>query len=86
MLNESDEPGLYHGSQKQGSSRRKLPSPGRSLFFAGGKRLSCDVVSLFYYNRLVFRNQQFHDAPTDQVGHGADAEYDHVAGRFAFKT
>ena len=35
---------------------------------------------------LVLGNEGFHDAPADEVGHGADAEDYHVGGGLAFEA
>ena len=33
---------------------------------------------LLHHDGLVLRDERLHDAPADEVGHGADAEDDHV--------
>ena len=41
---------------------------------------------VFECDGLVLRYERLHDAPADEVGDGADAEYYHVGGRFALEA
>ena len=43
------------------------------------------VWGLLQHDGLVLRYERLHDDPTDEVGHGTDAEDDHIGGRLALE-
>jgi len=45
-----------------------------------------NYIGLIQYDRLIFRNQCFHNNPTDQVSHCAYTEDYKVTGRFSFES
>lgn len=44
------------------------------------------VWGLLHHDGLVLRYERLHDAPANEVGHGADAEDDHVGSGLALET
>ena len=43
-------------------------------------------LSSVHYDWLVFRHEDLHDNPSDEVCHGTDAEHDHVAALLALEA
>ena len=46
----------------------------------------CLIKILFYNDRFVLWYECLHDAPTDKICYGTDAEYYHVSSRLAIET
>ena len=42
--------------------------------------------TLLILNSFIGRHEHLDDAPADEVGHTADAEDNHISGRFAVET
>lgn len=56
----------------------------RDLLYLSGNRNVGNVE--LCHNGLVLRHENLHDAPADEISHGADAEDNHVAGRLALEA